>query len=366
MIVGEKPKSSDSKFRQLLDWCSDNRPQVLAGVGGLLIIIAAGATYYVLTRPLPAVNTGAIATKPRPPKPKYYSPIDGSLMQNEADGTKPVTAIMIENSPDARPQSGIKDAQVVYEAIAEGGITRFVAIYQQNKPQLVGPVRSIRPYYLDWAAPYDAAIAHVGGSAEALQQVRSGAFRDIDQFFNGNSYWRVNDRAAPHNVYTSFEKLDALQASKGYTSSAPKGILRAETKPAAQPNATHIDVGISGPMYNSSYDYDVATNGYKRSQNGAPHTDREKGQITPKVIIVMKAPMFIAQQQDTWRGVIDTTAGGEAKIFQDGTVIEATWSKTAREEQLSFVDANAKPIALARGQTWVTIVPASTGSVAWK
>ena len=107
---------------------------------------------------------------------------------------------MIENSPDARPQSGLKAAGVVYEAIAEGGITRFMALYQTSKPELIGPVRSLRMYYLDWFAPYSASIAHVGGSLNALTEARSGKYRDLDQFFNSQTYWRASDRYAPHNV----------------------------------------------------------------------------------------------------------------------------------------------------------------------
>ena len=107
---------------------------------------------------------------------------------------------MIENSPDARPQSGIKQAGVVYEAIAEGGITRFLALYQEAKPGLIGPVRSVRMYYVDWAAPYNASIAHIGGSAAALAEVRNGNYRDIDQFFNSGSYWRAI--ATPRTMYT--------------------------------------------------------------------------------------------------------------------------------------------------------------------
>lgn len=355
------------KFQAFIDWYSDNRPQALAAIGGILVIIAGSITWYLLSQPLPQVDRTPIHVKPRPPKPKYYSPIDGSVMQNEADGTKPVTAIMLENSPDARPQSGLYDAQVVYEAIAEGGITRFIAMYQQNKPQIIGPVRSIRPYYLDWAAPYDASIAHVGGSAEAIAQVRSGAFRDIDQYANGGYYWRSADRAPPHNVYTSFDKLDSLNAAKGYTASAPKGITRKNQKPAATPDATEISVHISSKLFDSSYSYDAKTNAYKRSQNGEPHTDREKGQLAPKVVVVLKAPMYIEKQTDTWRGVIDTTAGGEATIFQNGTVIQCNWAKPTRETQLSFTDTTTgNEVPLAYGQTWISILPTNTGTVSWK
>ena len=123
------------------------------------------------------------------PIPKAYPENSlESIPQASANLSKPVTAIMIENSPDARPHSGLKQAEVVYEAIAEGGITRFLTLFQQHKPQLIGPVRSLRMYYVDWLAPYQASVAHVGGSHASLQEIRNGKYRDIDQFFNGSSY----------------------------------------------------------------------------------------------------------------------------------------------------------------------------------
>src|SRR5690606_11343443 len=147
-------------------------------------------------------------------------------VKNKEATTQEVTAIMIENSPDARPQSGLKESGVVFEAIAEGGITRFQVLYQEDKPQLIGPVRSLRPYFVEWAAPFDASIAHIGGSYNALQEVRNGQYKDIDQFFNGDTYWRSTDRYAPHNVYTNFKNLDALNTKKGFTVSKFDGFPR--------------------------------------------------------------------------------------------------------------------------------------------
>jgi len=141
-----------------------------------------------------------------PAAQKYYSPLTGEQVADEAATKQVVTAIMIENSPDARPQSGIKDAGVVYEAIAEGGITRFLTLHQQDKPQLVGPVRSLRIYFLDWLAPYNASVAHVGGSADALAEVRNGSYRDIDQFFNADSYWRSVRSQRPAQRLHEFRK----------------------------------------------------------------------------------------------------------------------------------------------------------------
>ncbi len=295
----------------------------------------------------------------------YYSPLTGTKVDSEAVTKQAVTAIMIENSPDARPQSGLKQAGIVYEAIAEGGITRFLALYQEAKPQLIGPVRSVRIYYVDWLAPYNASVAHIGGSAAALAEVRNGNYRDIDQFFNAPYYWRASDRAAPHNVYTSFEKLDALNTTKGYTSSTFTGWPRQDEKAAQTPNATSIAINFSSALFNTHYDYDAATNSYLRSIGGSPSTDREEGQITPKVVIAMKVTMATVME-DGARESIATTGSGEATVFQNGTATNVTWKKASRSAPLQFFDAAGNEITLNRGQTWVAAVPASGGSVTWQ
>jgi len=350
-------------------WLKRHKKLVII-ISSIVLLLAIAGTIFVVIQSsqqetAPAENKAPVVAEPEPEPIKYYSPLTGTEVTSEDATTQPVTGIMIENSPDARPQSGLKDSGVVFEAIAEGGITRFLALYQEQKPALIGPVRSVRMYYVDWIAAFNASVAHIGGSAAALQEVRNGSYRDIDQFFNDGTYWRATDRYAPHNVYTSFERLDALNKAKGYTSSIFTGFTRKDSKPAETPSANNIDVTISGPLYNSSYTYNTTTNTYDRSQAGAPHTDREGGQISPRVVIVMK----VTEQkvfEDGWREQINTIGSGEAYIFQDGTVTEATWTKKSKADQITFTDSEGKDVPLARGQTWLTAVPASSGSVSWK
>lgn len=294
----------------------------------------------------------------------YYSPLSGMPVADEAATKRQVTAIMLENSLDSRPQSGIKPAGVIFEAIAEGGITRFVTLHQENRPQLIGPVRSLRPYYIDWLAPFDAAVAHVGGSANALKEIRNGQYKDIDQFFAGSYYWRSTDRVAPHNVYTSFDKLDALNQSKGFTSSVFSGFPRKTDSPATVKNATTINVNISSATYNSAYTYDTATNSYIRSEGGKPHTDREAGQLTPKVVIAIKVPTQIGFE-DGYREQMNTNGAGQAYIFQDGQYIAGFWRKDTKKDQIRFYDQAGIPIALNAGQTWITAI-APNKSVTWQ
>lgn len=343
------------------------RPTLVA----VLAMIALGASlvgygYLNQRRPITTTQTNQAQSVPTKVTEKdgqtyYYSPLTGAHVANEAATKRAVTAIMIENSPDARPQSGIKPAGVVFEAIAEGGITRFLTLHQEDRPALVGPVRSLRPYYVDWLAPFDASVAHVGGSANALNEIRNGQYRDIDQFFNGGYYWRATDRYAPHNVYTSFDKLDALNAAKGYTSSNFTGFARKHDSPVATPNARQISVNVSGAFYNSAYAYDSTSNSYARSEGGAPHKDREAGQVTPKTVVVLKVPMHIAFE-DGYREQMSTIGFNQAQIFQDGTEINGFWRKDTRRSQLSFYDFAGNPIAFNAGQTWLTATVPEKGA----
>jgi len=297
--------------------------------------------------------------------PKYYSPLTGAEVADEALAKRPVTAIMIENSPDARPQSGLKDAGVVFEAIAEGGITRFIALYQESQPGLIGPVRSVRPYYVEWASAFDPAVAHIGGSKRALDMIRSGNYGvDLDQFFNAGSYWRAADRYAPHNVYTNFERMNALEAAKGKTGSNFTFAPRENEKKAKQPTATAINMAVSSGSYVVDYAYDAATNSYIRKQGGESHVDREGGQIQPKVAIAIRVPMSLGFE-DGYREQIATTGTGQAYIFQNGTVTEATWSKPDAKAQIKFTGADGKEVKLVRGQTWITAVPAER-NISWQ
>lgn len=345
-------------------WIATHRIQTIVAVGLILIASSGIVTYVLLSRPIPQPEVTPQIIEKAPEPVVYYSPLSGLKVKSPTTQTQAVTGIMIENSPSARPQSGLKDAGVVYEAIAEGGITRFLALYQESKPQIIGPVRSVRAYYVDWIEPYNASIAHVGGSPEALNEIRDGTHRDIDQFFNAGTYWRTTDRYAPHNVYTSFKKLDALNKSKGYTTSRFTGFLRGDTKPATKPTVKSIRIKLSSNLYNVAYAYDAKHDTYKRNLGGAPHLDREKGQITPKVVIAMMVNERTLS--DGLHQRITTSGTGKAYIFQGGIIIKATWHKKNSAGQLSFQDKDGKDIPLARGQTWISAVPNGQGSISWK
>jgi hypothetical protein len=327
------------------------------GIGTLALLIM-----HFTDKPVPHVASKPVAKAATPKPTTVASPLSGVQVAPDL-AQRPVTGIMIENSPDARPQSGLQDAGVVYEAIAEGGITRFLALFQDTRPGYIGPVRSLRPYYIDFGWPYQASIAHVGGSPDALAQIRSAGYRDLDQFFNSGSYSRINARVAPHNVYTDFDRLDKLNQSKGYNSSNFTPWRRKDDKPLATPTNAHIDVHISSQLYYSHYDYDKTTNTYMRSEGGRPHvqltsaSDKAGTQIHPKAVVALV--MSYSVIDGAGHSGYGVTGSGSMYVFQDGGVIQGTWSKADRNSMFEFKDSNGQPIALDTGQTWVVALGSS-------
>lgn len=323
---------------------------------GIFLVAATSAALRVFIKDPPLPTQTYIAPPPEPePKPTTApSPLTG--VEVAIPLTKlPVTAVMIENSPDARPQSGLYEAGVVFEAIAEGGITRFMALFQESKPAYIGPVRSVRPYYLDFLVPFDAPVAHAGGSAQALAEIRAQGLKDLDRAHNPNYYQRVSSRYAPHNLYTSRAQLLQLHKAKGYTSSTFDGFERKKEAPAKKPTATKIDFDISSFLYNTHYDYVKKTNSYLRSMAGKPHTDEKSGkQINPKVIIAIET----AYSKNGIYSVYKTTGSGKITVFQDGAATPGTWSKKGRSSPYVFKDSKGKPLALNPGQTWITMITA--------
>jgi Protein of unknown function (DUF3048) N-terminal domain/Protein of unknown function (DUF3048) C-terminal domain len=305
--------------------------------------------------PKPVVHKAVATNKvSAPPVPvPIVSTLTGLPISDASINNLPVTAIMIENSIDARPQSGLNDAGVVFEAVAEGGITRFLTLWQDTAPTYVGPVRSVRPYYLQWLLGFDAPVAHVGGSADALSLIKTWNVKNLDQFYNPAPYWRISTRYAPHNMYTDVTKLHTLEAQKGYTKSNYTGFPRKAEQPAKVVTARSIDFTISGTYYNSHYDYDPTTNSYLRSEGGQPHIDANTNkQINPKVVI----GLIMDQGQNGEYTTYNTLGSGKAYVFQDGIVTIGTWTKTDNQSQFIFKDQNGAELKLNAGRTWITVL----------
>ncbi|HET7059834.1 MAG TPA: DUF3048 domain-containing protein [Candidatus Saccharimonadales bacterium] len=360
-INNPMPKKRESKWHKLdtLNWPPGKKEWIIFII---IVLLLAGGGYLLLHKKKPATLQAIpkVTTQMTVPSTLTGLPVDPIVNK------RTVTGVMIENSPQARPQSGLGEAGVVFEAIAEGGVTRFLALYQDTAPDNVGPIRSARPYYEQWNLGFDAGYAHVGGSPEALNDIKQWHVRDLDQFANGGSYHRVGSRAAPHNVYTSISTLSKLEVQKGYVTSHYTGFIRKKkahpikSKPLA---AKTINLAMSGPTYNVHYDYDAASNSYARSEAGAPHVDANTNkQIKPVVVIALVMPYNL--EADGYHSNYATIGSGPVYIFQDGQVITGTWAKTSSTAQFTFKDGSGKIILLNPGQTWLTAV-AGTSKVSY-
>lgn len=333
------------------------REKALSGALVAVMLVGGFGGAYALHKSMnkqPVATPIVQKTEPKPEKPVTVSKLTG-VPVSDALSQRSITGIMIENSPDARPQSGLRDAGVVYEAIAEGGITRFLALYQESQPAYIGPVRSVRPYYVELLLPFDSSLAHAGGSAEGLARVRTEKVKDLDHGSNPGAFQRVSDRYAPHNLYTSMAALDQASAARKHAKSNVKSFERKKDQPSKQPKAKNISIDISSPLYDVQYNYDPATNTYHRIMGGRPHNDHRSGQIIrPKVVITM----VMNYSQNGIYSVYQTAGNGDVFIFQDGEVHKGKWSRKSHREQFSFKDAAGKPIKLNPGQTWITLIKA--------
>ncbi len=357
--------------RSLKEWLKSRTKKQWAIIIVVAVVVLGGigtGTYLLFFHKKPVPVAVVVKKQVRvAPKPTTVPSSLTGLQVDPAINQRPVTAVMIENSDDARPQSALDQAGVVFEAVAEGGITRFEALFQDTQPGYIGPVRSVRPYYIQWGMGFDAAIAHVGGSPEALQDMKDWKAKDLDQFAYGGYYQRIGSRVAPHNVYTSMSQLNEIEGKNSYGAANFTALPRKKDAPVKAPNAASVDVNISSADFNSHYDYVAATNNYKRSEAGVPHMVVDQNgtqtQLQPKVVVVLTMAQGLeADDHHTSYGTIGT---GHAYIFQDGTVTEGTWKKSSSQENFTFTDGSGKAIALNAGQTWVAIV-GDTSDVTYK
>lgn len=338
-------------------------------IGGVLITALAGAVIYMklTAKPVKPAATQAHTPKPTPsPTPTVYSPLTGLPVANQGEADRPVVGVMIENLyPDARPQSGLSAAGVVYEALAEGGITRFLGIFQEPLPPSFGPVRSLRPYYLDWGLEYNIPVAHAGGSQPALAEIGPLGMKNIDALvYSGSYFFRTSDRAAPHNLYTNADLLTQLLTKLGFaTPPTFKPVPRKPDAPSktAAPHPT-IKINFSTSAYAVQYNFDPASDSYGRILGGTPHIDRNTGkQIFVKNVVVIFTPISYGTQPDGKEDVqYHLTGSGQGIVFMDGNAAAINWSKASDSAQTQLTDAAGQPVNLNRGNTWYEVVPTGT------
>lgn len=377
---------------------SRKQKNILIISGVFLFAVILSAVFFVVFRRAKEEPASPVTEESQKtaPAPKYYSKLSGEEIQQGEDEA-PIYCVQIPNGLDgARPQVGLHQAKVVFEAIAEAGITRFAAVFQNPQGSAIGPIRSLRSYYLDWDTPFGCTVVHAGGSDDAIAALRAGGYLELDESYDYT--WRnYSDFIAPNNLFTAPKLLQAHSSANGYTAAKytawprltpekdnhedePKAEDSTEKDASVAPaKASSIRLTYGGYVdFDPVYTYDEQSASYLRSYaSGAPHQayscpegmsdpvfsrDCSLSQLAPKVVVAIKVSEWL--DSDWYHHVIKTVGSGEAYIFQNGTVIPATWSKASQADQIVFTDKDGKEVKLAPGQLWISVIP-QTGSVTY-
>lgn len=379
----------------------------------LLAFSLSGGASYALTTYLYSPESGGpltpVATPPiggglniDPSAPRTSEcPINGAMFtsaeQKVWESRRPLF-VMIENSVDSRPQSGLNSADILYEAVAEGGITRFGAVFYCGvaaRDTILGPVRSARTHFINAASEYNYPLyTHVGGAncgssdpkacttdkrVQALEQINQYGWggakgNDLNQFSIGfPTFWRDYERlgrtvATEHTMYSSTEKLWKYASGRGWTNLDPSGKLEwsddfspftFKDDSDSKGSVSNIEFGFweNNANFRVIWAYDSATNTYKRRTGGADHKDRNDDSTLTAKVVVVQLTKEIGPLGDLKHMLYELIGTGKGIVFQDGQAIEATWSKKDREARTVWKDDKGKEIAFNRGKIVFHILP---------
>lgn len=269
-------------------------------------------------------------------------------------------AVMIENHPDARPQSGLDFADVVLEAPAEGGISRFIAFFITHDVSVVGPVRSAREYFVQWAKEFNPLYFHAGGSPGAAALADRIGLTRTNALWDGRAFYRTTDRYAPHNLYTSTGALLRAERSKGRgTKSGTWGGLRFK-KPGTflgPRRASYMNIHFNSYYY-AEWRWAPSAGVYRRWMQGEPAIERNTGrQITATAVIVRIHDIHRIPGDEKAREDIQVFGSGRAYIFQDGRVTRATWRKEDNNSPTMYYDSRGRQLAVNKGGVWIQAIP---------
>ena len=336
---------------------------------GLILIVIFGIGMYFMTheKSSPKVSVKSEKVAKKEPAKLYQSLLDGTLVSDEAAANRHPLAIIVENDTAARPQSGLDKANIVYETVYDpAATTRFLAIYSNTEADKVGPVRSVRTFFVDWARGYDAFLGHWGGNIDALDQIKKQNVSDLDEFSYANAYWRdrTSGTSTEHTGYTSTAKLRDQAAKNNYSSANNFNVYKFKDDPVdaakeALPASQSITVDFSNSSYLVNFAYDKESNSYKRNLAGRAHNDKVTGtQLTAKNVIVMAVNRKQTVTRINEPGyTMDVVGTGKAQIFLDGKQINATWKKDSSTQREMFYDESGQEIVFNRGKFWICIVP---------
>lgn len=283
----------------------------------------------------------------------------GENLENDQIGQTPFMAI-IENSTAARPQSGLASADIIFETMAEGGIPRFIALYQKENPEKIGPIRSTRPYFIDIAKEYALPFAHCGGSEEALNEIKSNSsIMSINEIANGSYFYRDKNKKSPHNLFTSANNIRKFIKDKGLKTTIISNLNFDDKsfQDTTLDKATNIDINLNS-NYQTSYSY---KNGkYQKNMDGKLATDGDtKSPLTFKNIVIQTTSLKL--QKDNLHIDVDLVGKGEGLVFSQGKMKKITWQKKDDSSPTQLLDSQGNKVALSQGNTiWHIMDKSST------
>ena len=337
-----------------------------SGPAGSQPTLPAGASA-APTAPAP----GSVLASPSPSAVAFAGILDGAAMQAaewSARKDQLPLAIMLDNTANAYPHSGLASADLVYEAFVEGGITRLMAVYWRNEAPEVSPVRSARTPFVTWALELGALYAHAGGAstwneANAVGQIAEWGVRDLDAFSTaaGAAYYRSSDRNVPYNLVTGTEKLREAAASMGFSGPPtvePWKFRAPGSATVAGTPAEGMEVDFQGSRYSwqlVQWKWDATQRDYMRFAFGGPHVDATTGkQVAFTTVIVMLVPGEVVDESG--HVLLQQIGEGPATVFTGGQAITAMWKKPAREARTRFFDASGAEIAFERGPIFIEVI----------
>lgn len=271
-------------------------------------------------------------------------------------------AVMVDNIAEARPQSGLGAADVVYEAPAEGGIPRLMPVFLSGNAGRIGPIRSARHYFVELAAEFGAALVHIGASPQGFQMMEQLGTVRVDEARGDGGFTRDPRLLAPHNAFASSDAVRAeLQKRGAKLEGTTAGLRWGAFQPGSAP-ATSIAIRYpGGERYVASYQYEAEAKRYLRSMDGRPHVDGVTGErYAARSVIVQYVPVALIPGDDAGRLEVSLVGTGDAMLFAEGTQVPLTWSKDSLTEATRFRRDDGNAFVLPEGQTWVQIVPLET------
>ncbi|MHB9004900.1 MAG: DUF3048 domain-containing protein [Coriobacteriia bacterium] len=342
--------------------------KAVIGAAIAIVLLAAGVVVYALTSedspiqlasPWPQADSERVVPKPQEPA---VWPLTG-LPVSDPDVPKNtrIVSVKIENSPVSRPQSGIQSADLVYESITEGGITRFNCMFHSTDPGEVGPVRSARLSDIDIVPQYDALFAFSGASSSVNAAIKSARLQNLSQDIGvSRGYRRSSQRSSPHNLYLTLATARDEGVKRGFP--AKQVIRRLQfDKKSAESSAVVSEITIPfSPANTSQWTYDTTNDYYLRENNGKSHNDQITGsQVHARNVVVMWATTSAVSKRDVTGSAtydIELVGSNRVSVFRNGKRFDGTWT-AAKAAPPTFKAADGTAIRLAPGNTWFQVVP---------